>query len=93
MTDTQKASNACLKFEFVHGLGQKIIGARLDAAFDVADFIEGGDHDDRNTAGARVGLEFLADLEATHARHHHIQKDEIRIFPIDGFERFDAIRR
>ncbi len=35
------------------------------------------EHQDRHGAGARVGAQPLADLEAVHLRHHHVEQDQI----------------
>ena len=36
-----------------------------------------GHEDDRNVAGVGVGLQALCHLEAIHARHHHVQQQQL----------------
>jgi hypothetical protein len=61
------------------GLGDVIVGAEFEAH----DFIDllatRGEHDDGNRRA--FGLELLANVQAAHARHHHVENDEVwRIF-------------
>ena len=61
----------------VDRLGEEIVGAGLEPAHAVGCFRERGHHHHRNVGGAGIGLEALAGLEAVHARHHHVEQDEI----------------
>ena len=70
----------------VDRLGQEIVGAGLEAAQPVGDVGQGGDHDDRNVGGAPVGLQLAADFEAVHARHHHVEQDDVGRLGIGEFE-------
>ena len=38
-----------------------------------------GEEDHRNIAGDGIGLQAPADLIAVHARHHHVEQDEVRL--------------
>ena len=63
--------------DVVDRLGQEIVGAGLEAAQPVGDVRQRRHHDDRNVGGARVGLQPAAYLEPVHARHHHVEQDDV----------------
>jgi hypothetical protein len=50
---------------------------RVTSSSRFVDFVECGDHDDRDVAGGRIALELAAHLEAAHARHHDIEQDDV----------------
>ena len=63
----------------IEGLGQVVLGARLDTADDAVDLVDGRDHDHRHPVHPRVGLEARQHLEAVHVRHHQVEEDQIEI--------------
>lgn len=91
MADAEEGFDAGDEFELVDGFGEEVVGAGFDAAFDVAEFIEGGDHEDGDVAGFGVGLEAAADFEAGHAGHHDVEEDEVGFDLGDFFQSVDAV--
>ena len=63
--------------QFGDRLGQKIVGARFEAAHAVGRLVERGHHDDRNVVRRRIGLEPPAHFEAVHVGHHDVEQDEV----------------
>lgn len=74
-TELKHVFNADKKFHFVDGLGQKIIGARINGSFDIAKFIEGCYHQNHYISGAGTVLDLLADFESAQFRHHDVEQD------------------
>jgi hypothetical protein len=91
LADPQEGSDAGDEFEAVNGFGEEVVGPGVDSPFDIADFVEGGDHDDGDIAEPGIGADFFADLEAAHAGHHDIKDDDVRVEFAYAFECFDAI--
>jgi hypothetical protein len=91
VADAEEGFDAGEEFEFVDGFGEEVIGAGLDAAFDVAELVEGGDHEDGDVAGFGGGFEAAADFEAGHAGHHDVEEDEVGVGLGDFFEGIDAV--
>src|SRR5690606_7994163 len=79
------------QFELVDGLGDEVVGAAFAGLFDVAQFVEGGDHEDLDVAGGRVALELAADLEPAHAGHHDVQEDQVGVVSGNLLEGFDSV--
>ncbi len=59
----------------IEWLGDVVHPAHLKAHGFVFVIAEGGDEDDGNLAGARVGLQTAADLKAVETWHHHVEQD------------------
>ena len=55
--------------------------------------VERGDHDHRDVGGARIGLQPPADLEAVHARHHHVEQDDVALAARADLERLRPVDR
>jgi hypothetical protein len=91
LADAEEGFDAGEEFELVDGFGEEVVGAGFDAAFDVAELVEGGDHEDGDVAGFGVGFEAAADFEAGHAGHHDVEEDEVGFDLGDFFEGIDAI--
>lgn len=91
LADAEEGFDAGDEFELVDGFGEEVVGAGFDAAFDVAEFVEGGDHEDGDVAGFGVGLEAAADFEAGHAGHHDVEEDEVGFDLGDFFQSVDAV--
>src|SRR5262249_8701781 len=56
---------------------QVVIGTHLDAADDTVHLVQGRDHDHRQMAKFRVGLELLQDLQAVGFRHDDVEQDQV----------------
>ncbi len=91
MADAKEGSDACDEFELVDRFGEEVIRTGLDAAFDIAQFVECGDHNDGNPTGFRVCFELFADFEAGHAGHHDVQQNHIGFDLLDNRERLEAV--
>ena len=61
------------------GLGQVVVGARLDAANDGRSLIEGRDHDHRQSLEAGITFHVGQHLIAVEARHHEVEQDQVEI--------------
>jgi hypothetical protein len=46
--------------------------------------VHGGDEDDRNVAGGRVGAQQPEYLVAAHAGHDHVEQDQVRLRFVGG---------
>ncbi len=62
----------------VHGLGEEVVGTRLQAAHAVGGVGERGHHHHRDIGGRGVRLQAAAHLETVHLRHHHVQQHDVR---------------
>lgn len=93
MTDAEQALDACQQFEFLDGLGQEVVRAGFNAALHITQFIEGRDHDNWNGPRGGVALEFLANLEPTHAGHHDVQEYEVGFFGLNLSQRIQPVHR
>ena len=60
--DAQQRTDEGLQLEIVDRFGEKVVAAGFDGAFDVALFVQRGDHQDGDLAAIGVALELLADL-------------------------------
>ena len=70
-------------------LGDVVVGAELEPE-DLVDLLGlGGEHDDRH--GLALGAQAPADLQAVHARQHHVQHDEIEDLLVEARERLAAV--
>ena len=69
-------------------LGEKVVGARLDALHAFLRGIEGRDHDHRQHLRRRVRADLAADVVAAHARHHNVEQHEIELMALDRLQRF-----
>src|SRR5579883_703871 len=63
----------------VHGLGDVDAAPQLVAALDLPRVVGGGQHDDGDQGGPRVGLELAEDLDAVDARHLDVQQHQHRL--------------
>ena len=79
--------------DVVDRLGQEVVGAGLEAAHPVLGLVEGRHHDHRDVQGGRIGLDAAAHLDAVHSRHHHVEQDDVRLDPLDAFERVEPVHR
>ena len=77
----------------VDRFGQKLVGARFEAAQPIGDIGQRGHHDHRYVGGMRVGLEPAADLEPVHPRHHHVEQDDVGQLALGELQRRRAVIR
>ena len=71
--NAKQTSHARDELKFVHRLAEKVIGAALNGAFVVANFMQRGHHDDDDVARRWITLDLAADFEPRHLGHHHIE--------------------
>ena len=74
------------QLEVVDRLGQKIVGASLQAAHAISHLVERGHHNDRDMRGRRIAFQPAADLEAVHVRHHDIEQDNVDLAVLAGLD-------
>ena len=60
-----------------HRLLEIIVGAAVEPLDAVRSTVERRDQHHLTAAGPRVGLQLAADLEAVHARHHHVEQHDV----------------
>ena len=77
VADPEQAPDPAEQLDLVHRLGQEVVGPDLDAPLEVGGLVQGGDHQDQEVAGLRVGPELLADLEAGEPGHHHVEQEQV----------------
>jgi len=77
--------------DIVDRLGEKIVGTRLKSLHAVRRLVERVDDDHGNMLRARIRLQPAADLEAVHARHHHIEQDYVGPLPRTDMQRFRTV--
>ncbi len=75
--EADEAADPAEQGHVVDGFGQEIVSTRIEALQPVRRLIEGGDHHHGNMGRDRVALDPAADLEPVHARHHHVQQDDV----------------
>jgi hypothetical protein len=73
----QKGADAQQQVVLVNRLGDEIVRAGVHGPVDVARLVQGGDHDDADSTGGRVGPEALADFEAADLGHHDVEQDDV----------------
>jgi hypothetical protein len=78
--EARQAAHAGEQHDVVDRLGQEVRSARLQALDAVGAAIQRRDQHHGDVAGDGVFLEFLADGEAVHAGHHHVQQDHVGQF-------------
>ncbi len=71
--------NACAQFGAVKWLGDEIVRARVDAEQTRFAVIKSRHHYNSYVGELRVSAQTGAYLEAVHAGHHHVEKDQIRL--------------
>ena len=76
LAQAEKRAAAQEQLPAIDRLGEKVVGARFEAAVLVRLFAERGDEDHRQEF-ARFRLDLLADLVPVHLRHHHVEQDEV----------------
>ncbi|MCY1428501.1 hypothetical protein D9M71_443880 [compost metagenome] len=73
----QVGAHARLDDQRADRLGDVVHRADLEALGLVVDIGQCGDEDHRDGAGRRLALEHPAHLVAGHARHHHVEQDQV----------------
>ena len=82
------------------GLGHVTVGPEPETLADLGIAPLGSQHQDARAAQVGVGPQGLADIEPVHARHHHVEQDEIgslgthpgqRFLPITGHQHLEAL--
>jgi hypothetical protein len=91
VTDADQAFNAAEEFDFVDGFGEEIVGAGLNASFEVGRLVERRDHEDRQVFGRGVFPYFATDFKTRKSRHHDVEQDEVGLERFDQLESFDAV--
>jgi hypothetical protein len=61
----------------VDRLGQVVVRAELKPLHNVFSVGQAGDKDDGQVGGFRLVANALKDGEAAHARHHHVEQDDV----------------
>ena len=74
-------------------LGDVVDRAELEARHLVRHFAARRQEDHERVARLRLRLQFAADLEAVHARHHHVEQHQVRLRPPRDLERGRAVLR
>src|SRR5262249_31382364 len=87
----QNGFHAGQQFANGKGLGNVVISAELEANHLVHFLTARGQHDDRNRGA--LGFELLANVEAAHPGHHHVQNDEGGRTLEGLLESLDAVER
>lgn len=59
------------------GLGDVVVGAGLEAGHLVLLLAAGGEHDERDAAGALLAAQALGELDARHAGQHPVEQDQV----------------
>ena len=75
----------------VDGLGEEVIGTRLEATHPVLRLVERGDHDHGNVLGGRVLLDPPAHLDAVDPRHHHVEQHDVGAGALHRLQRVGTI--
>ena len=91
VADPQDAADPAEQLDLVDGLGEKVVGARLNAALEVGRFVERGDHEDEQVFGLGIGADLLADLEARQPGHHHIEQEQVGLEFLDDLQGLFAV--
>ena len=76
LAQAEERAGAQEQLAAIDRLGEKVVGARFQAAVLVRLFAERGDEDHRQEF-ARFRLDLLADLVPVHLRHHHVEQDQV----------------
>ena len=79
------------EFGAVEGLGDEVVGPGLDPLEPGAPVLQRGDHEHRNLGQVLGGAQPPADLEAVHARHHHVEQDHVRLHGCGPFQRLRPV--
>lgn len=91
--DAQQRAHTRKHRGVVHRLGQEIVGASRQPLHAILGVAECRHHDHRHMRRVGIGLQPAADLEPVHARHHHVEQDQIGLLADGGLERLRAIAR
>ena len=71
-------TNACQQLVRIDRFGHVVNTACFQAVDDVLGFAQSGHEDDRHMGQRFIAFEAAAGLEAIDARHHGVQKDDVR---------------
>ena len=91
MFEFEHCAHAGQEFKFVDRFAHKIISTRVNASFNVSEFIQGCDHYDGDITGLWVILEAFAYFKSTHFWHHDVQQEQIGLMPCYHVQCFGAI--
>src|SRR5207247_8909650 len=72
----QHRANPRQELAQAEGLGHVVIGAQLQSLDAIGFLAAGGQHDDGNVEP--LGAQLAADVPAAHARHHDVEKEQVR---------------
>lgn len=86
-------ANLRFQDDFVVGLGQKIVPARIDAADEFLRLRPAAQEDDRHEVASRRSLDPLSGLQAVHLRHVDVHEDDIRGLAAEQVQRLATIAR
>ena len=78
LLDAEEGADAGQQLRLVHGLGQEVVGARLEPLDALLRRVERGHHHHRQDARGGIGADGAAHLVAAHLRHHHVEQHEVR---------------
>ena len=91
--DAQHRANPRLELGELDGLGDVVVGARLES-FDLAlRRVERGLHDDRNEGQSRILLDAPRHLVSIDARHHHVEENQVGRRRMNTLQRLFAVAR
>jgi len=76
--DPQDRTHLGQQLHLVDRLAQEVVGAVFQGLDLVFEGVERRHHDDREEAGLVTPLQPLAQLEAAHFGHHHVQQEQVR---------------
>ena len=87
----QSRAHARNQLDPVDRLAHEVVGAGLQRQDPVVRVVERGQHHDRQKPSSGPGLDAPADLVAVHARHLHVEQDQVGRLPVDGGKRGKAV--
>src|SRR6266849_3031556 len=85
----QNGLHACEQFSDREGFGDVVIGSEFETHNLVHFLAARGKHDDGNRRALR--LQLLTHIEPAHARHHHVEDDQVRGILQSPLEPFHAV--
>ena len=85
--------NAGDQRDFVDRLGQEVVSARVETAHAIGWPVERGQENNRQMSGVARISQSSTDLETVHARHLHIEKNDVAFALLADGDRIGAVGR
>ena len=63
--------------DFIDGFGQEVVRPRLETTHPISRLVQCGHHHHRQMRRRRIGLEAATNFESVHARHHHVEQNDV----------------